>query len=346
MGVARPTLPPVSCPACGATLAPWRTVPGSEPALVDRRYELWRCSGCGTAVTRVGDDDRPGATGLGGANAGAGAGAGASSAPAADLHESGAYRPGTPRLYRAALPLLGAFGRRRLGLLKRIATPPARVLDAGAGQGRFVAAARAAGYDAFGIEPAQRGLKRARTFRVPVEAVTIEAAEIPAGSLDAVTLWHVLEHLADPGAALERIAGWLRPGGGLLVGVPSLGSVQARVGGERWFHLDVPRHRTHFTPAGLTRLLERSGLAPVAVHHLLLEHNPYGMWQSAVNRLTRDPSYVYNVLKRNAPPVSRDLAISMLAPPLAPLALAAELAAGVAHRGGTIAVLARRPRSA
>jgi SAM-dependent methyltransferase len=264
-------------------------------------------------------------------------------AGAGDLHESGAYRPGTPRLYRAALPLLRTYDRRRLGLLRRIAVPPARVLDAGAGQGRFVAAARAAGYDAFGIEPARRGLERAWALGPLVQPVTIEAAEIPAGSLDAVTLWHVLEHVADPGAALQRIAGWLRPGGGLLVGVPNLASLQARVGGERWYHLDVPRHRTHFTPAGLTRLLERSGLAPVAVHHLLLEHNPYGMWQSAVNRLTRDPSYVYNLLKRNARPASRDLAVSALALPLAPMAAAAELAAGVVRQGGTIAVLARRP---
>ncbi len=315
---ARHTLPPVTCPACGGTLAPWRTVPGSEPGLAHVRYELRRCAACGTGVTIA-------------------------PVGAADLHESGAYRPGTPRGYRAALPLLRIFDRRRLALLRRIAVPPARVLDAGAGQGRFVAAARVAGYDAFGIEPAQRALERAGALGVPVHPVTIEAAEIPAGSLDAVTLWHVLEHLADPGAALERIAGWLAPGGGLLVGVPNLASVQAQVGGERWYHLDVPRHRTHFTPAGLTRLLERSGLAPVAVHHLLLEHNPYGMWQSAVNRLTRDPSYVYNLLKRNAPPASRDLAISMLALPLAPLAVAAELAAGVAHRGGSIAVLARRP---
>jgi SAM-dependent methyltransferase len=241
------------------------------------------------------------------------------------------------------LPVLRTFDRRRLALLRRIATPPARVLDAGAGQGRFVATAHAAGYDAFGIEPSRRGLERARALGVPVQAVTIEAAEIGAGSLDAVTLWHVLEHLADPAGALARIAGWLRPGGGLLVGVPNLASLQARIGGERWYHLDVPRHRTHFTAGGLTRLLQDSGLAAVAVHHLLLEHNPFGMWQSAVSRLTRDPSYVYNLLKRNARATSRDLAVSALALPLAPAAAAAELAAGMARRGGTIAVLARRP---
>jgi SAM-dependent methyltransferase len=315
----------VTCPACGGTLGPWRNVPGSEPALARIRYELWRCGVCGTAVTR---DPDPGPE---------------VRSDAADLHDSGAYRAGTPRLYRAALPALRVFDRRRLALLRRLATPPARVLDAGAGQGRFVAAACAAGYDAFGIEPAQRGLERARGLGAPVQAVTIEAAPIAAGSLDAVTLWHVLEHLADPGAALARIGEWLRPGGGLLVGVPNLGSVQARLGGERWYHLDVPRHRTHFTPAGLTRLLQRSGLAPVAVHHLLLEHNPYGMWQSAVNRLTGQPSYLYNALKRNAPLAWPDLAVSALALPLVPVAAGAELAAGLARRGGTIAVLARRP---
>ncbi len=372
-GGARPTLPPVSCPACGGTLAPWRTVPGSEPRLALVRYELWRCAACGTAVTvdpggldgggagtAGGRDGDAGAGTAGGRDGDAGAGtaggrdgdAGAGTAGGrdgdagagtpTDLHDSGAYRSGTPRLYRAALPALRVFDGRRLALLRRLTTPPAKVLDAGAGQGRFVAAARAAGYDAFGIEPAQRGLERARRLGVPVVPVTIEAAEIEAGALDAVVLWHVLEHLAEPAGAIRRIAGWVRPGGGVLVGVPNLESIQARVGGDRWYHLDVPRHRTHFTPAGLARLLERSGVAPVAVHHLLLEHNPFGMWQSAVNRLTRDPSYLYNALKGNAPLASRDLAITGLALPLAPVAAAAELAAGLAGRGGTIAVLARR----
>ena len=57
------------------------------------------------------------------------------------------------------------------------------------------------------------------------------------------------------------------------------------------------------------------------------------MWQSAVNRFTERPSYLYNLLKRNAPLASRDLAITALALPLAPVAAAAELAAGLARPG-------------
>jgi SAM-dependent methyltransferase len=220
--------------------------------------------------------------------------------------------------------------------------PPARLLDAGAGRGRFVAGANAAGYTARGIEPSQRGVSAAAALHAPVEQASIESAEIEPGSLDAVTLWHVLEHLDDPGAAVARIATWLAPGGKLLVGVPNLASLQARIGGERWYHLDVPRHRVHFTPTGLQALLRRHRLTPVHTHHLLAEHNPFGMWQSLVNRLTTHPSYLYNLLKRNAPLRSPDLLITALAVPLAPVAALAELAAGLAGRGGTIAVLARR----
>jgi SAM-dependent methyltransferase len=219
---------------------------------------------------------------------------------------------------------------------------PARVLDAGAGQGRLVAAVRRAGYDALGLEPSQRGIERAAARGVRLMPTGIEQAEIQPGSLDAVTLWHVLEHLDRPAAALERIAGWLAPSGGLLLGLPNLASWQARLGGERWFHFDVPRHRTHFTVAGVTQLLRRAGFAVMAVQHLLLEHNPFGMWQTAVNLATERPSYLYNLLKRNAPLSARDLGITVAALGLAPVAALAELLAGLARRGGTIAVLARR----
>jgi SAM-dependent methyltransferase len=292
-------------------------VGSSEPRLGPARYELWRCPGCGTAVT-AGDP--------------------------VDLHDSGAYQPRTPRLHAAATPLLRRFDARRLALLGQLVAPRdrPRVLDVGAGQGRFVAAALAAGYDASGLEPSRRGIARASSEGVSLIPAGVDDAAIPAGSQDAVVLWHVLEHLERPAAALARIHEWLTPGGGLLLGVPNLDSWQATLSGERWYHLDVPRHRTHFTARGACVLLARNGFELLAVHHRVLEHNPFGMWQSAVNRATRHPSYLYNLLKRNAPVSARDLAITGAALGLGPAAALAELVAGMARRGGTIAVLARR----
>jgi SAM-dependent methyltransferase len=308
------------CPACGGELVSWRSVPASEPLLGSTRFKLRQCVSCGSAVT------------VGGA--------------LADLHESGAYAAGTPRLYRVVRPLLRRFDRRRLALLAPFAPPPGRLLDIGAGRGRFVLAAGAAGYEARGIEPSERGVAAASQIGAPVERVSIESAELPAGGFDVITLWHVLEHLDDPGDALRRIGGWLRPGGTVLVGVPNLGSWQAGLGGERWYHLDVPRHRVHFTVTGVHALLRRGGFKVLGTHHRLAEHNPFGMWQSGVNRLTDNPSYLYNLLKRNAPVRSPDLLITAAAVPLAPVAALAELAAASAGAGGTLAVLARPARAA
>jgi SAM-dependent methyltransferase len=304
------------CPACGGRLHPWRSVASSEPILDARRFELWRCERCGTAVTQGGSD--------------------------AGLHETGAYRPGPPRLYTPTRPIFGLFDRQRLALLKSLVPPPASLLDAGAGRGRFVLAAAAAGYDASGVEPSARGAESAARAGARVRRTSIEGAELDLASLDVVTLWHVLEHLEDPGTALTAIRGWLRPGGGLLVGVPNLGSLQAGIGGERWYHLDVPRHRIHFTVGGLQALLERHGFEITAVRHALLEHNPFGMWQSWVSRLTHRPSYLYNLLKRNAPFDPHDLIMTGAMLPLAPVAALLEVGAALTGRGGTVAVLARR----
>ena len=249
------------------------------------------------------------------------------------------YGTDRPRLARAAAPLLALFDRQRLALLREVAPAPGRLLDAGAGRGRFVAAARAAGYDARGIEPSPGAAAQGGPG---VELGTIEDAVVEPSSLDAVALWHVLEHVDDPAAALGSVAGWLRPGSGLLIGVPNLASFQAKLGGERWFHLDLARHRTHFTPAGLRALLERTGFAVEAERHVLAEHNPFGLWQTAVNRVTRTPSWLFNALQRNAPLWSRDALVTLLALPLLPVAVVVELAAGLARRGGTIAVVARR----
>jgi SAM-dependent methyltransferase len=155
-------------------------------------------------------------------------------------------------------------------------------------------------------------------------------------------LWHVLEHLDDPAAAIARVASLLAPGGRLLIGVPNLASVQASIGRERWYHLDLPRHRTHFTPAGLRALLERHGFAVEREQHALLEHNPFGLWQTIVNRFTTTPSWLFNALKRDAPLVHRDALVTLVLLPLAPLCLLAERAFAALGRGGTIAVVARR----
>ncbi|MCK9250496.1 MAG: class I SAM-dependent methyltransferase [Solirubrobacteraceae bacterium] len=317
------------CPACGAPLLSWRTVATSDPSLPGR-FALLRCPGCGTAVT---DGPPPRFD---------------------DAHDGGSYATRRPRGSGLAGPLLRAFDRQRLRIVARhAARRPSDaapdgdapvLLDVGAGRGRFVATAADAGWDARGLEPSARGVEAARdVYGVPLLRTTVEGADVAPSSVDAATLWHVLEHVDDPAATLRTIAAWLRPGGVLVVGVPNRRSCQARVGGARWFHADVPRHRTHFTPDGLRRVVAAAGLRTVAVHQVLLEHNPFGMWQSALNRATGTTSHLFYVLKRSQRPRPLVLLATVAALPLIPLAALVEAIAGLLGRGGTMALVARRP---
>jgi hypothetical protein len=67
--------------------------------------------------------------------------------------------------------------------------------------------------------------------------------------------------LDDVRAARELLA----PGGLALISLPNFGSWHARRFGADWFHLDLPRHRSHFTAQGLVTLLERAGLPVRAI---------------------------------------------------------------------------------
>jgi SAM-dependent methyltransferase len=222
------------------------------------------------------------------------------------------------------------------------------VLEIGAGDGDLVLRMRAAGLDAWGLDPSPAAAAAARTKGVEVETAGIESAEVPPAGQDAVVLWHSLEHVDDPAESMRRIAGWLAPGGAVIVAVPNLAGLQARIGGDRWFHQDVPRHRTHFTPAGATALLERSGFAVDRVRHLLIEQNPLGMWQTLLNRLTVERDFAFRLLKRDLGPAPRsarirDLLVTAIAGPILVVpAVLLELIADLAGRGGSMVIEASR----
>jgi SAM-dependent methyltransferase len=307
------------CPACGGPLSPWRRATAADPELAGRdSYELARCGPCGSAVTL----DPP------------------SSERAGALYEGGTYVPSAPAAGWLLEPLRRLVDADRMRFLGDL---PAgvRVLEIGAGDGRFVARMRAAGLDAHGVEPSPSARERAR-------AGGIELAADPPGDgerADAIVLWHVLEHLPDPAASLESARRALAPSGRLIVAVPNLASLQARIGGDRWFHQDVPRHLTHLTPGGLTVLLERSGFGRPRVTHLLVEQNPLGMWQTLLNRVTSERNVAFRLLKRDfsmrGGRAKLDVALTIaLALPLALVAPLLELGAGLARRGGTIVAVA------
>lgn len=299
-------------------MRPWRVAAPSDPALRGTGVPLELCERCGTARS-LGPPPRPIA------------------------HETSYYAPTRGWADRLIEPLRRLAERDRLRSLSAV-REGGRVLEIGSGDGRLLAALARRGHGVIGIEPSAAARARAASAGVETIGGGIEEASPEPRSCSAVVAWHSLEHLEAPDEALRRARVWLEPGGRLIVAVPNRASLQAWIGGDRWFHQDVPRHRTHFTATGARAIVERSGFGVDRVRHLVVEQNPLGMWQTLLNRLTGERDVAYRAIKRD--PTVRscraDLAISAVAgTPLAPLAIALELVAGLLRRGGSIVIEAR-----
>jgi SAM-dependent methyltransferase len=250
----------------------------------------------------------------------------------------GAYRPPEGRFSGPGDAVLGLTRATLARRLDRLA-PPGPVLDVGAGTGGLVAAVRRRGREAVGLEREARGE---------------DIRETPLAELDgdwaAIVFWHSLEHLAEPGVDLDRAIDLLAPGGLLVVAVPNAASLQARVFGDRWLALDLPRHLAHIPASALLRRLAERGLEVERVSHWRGGQVLFGWLHGLVGLAPGAPS-LYDAVRRpgarwqEQDPGRRTttLALALAAAPLAGLGAALEVGL---RRGGTVYVEARaRSRS-
>jgi SAM-dependent methyltransferase len=186
------------------------------------------------------------------------------------------------RFQAAPLDMLAAAG----------APVGARLLDVGCNVGYLVAAAAARGFRAHGLDGSAAAVAVGRErLGVDVRCARLHAGVVDEASEDVVVFNHVLEHLPDPGAALRAAAGWVRPDGWLVVGVPNFASPLARVAGTRWSGLVPEQHVWHFTPAALRRLVEASGFTAVRWRTRMLTYAPRspGQWSKWLVRRALEP---------------------------------------------------------
>ena len=147
--------------------------------------------------------------------------------------------------YRAAADLVKEIG------------PDARVLDAGCGEGYGAATLAAVAGHVVALDRDSDAVRHARRRYVEPNLLFItgdltDPATIPEGPFDLVVALHVFDHLENPEAAVDALAGRLAPEGGLYV------AVQNRLLLTEVGHAPNPFIRREMGPDELTQLLERS----------------------------------------------------------------------------------------
>lgn len=138
------------------------------------------------------------------------------------------------------------------------------LLDVGCGIGAFVHTMQQKGWQATGLEP------DANTRRLSKELYGLDLQDaselysLTPTSFDAITLWHVLEHVHDLHAYIEQLKSLLNSNGRLFIAVPNYQSVDANIYGSTWAAYDVPRHLYHFTPKSIQTLMSQHGLQVIS----------------------------------------------------------------------------------
>lgn len=162
--------------------------------------------------------------------------------------------PHPARIFRSGLVALSRWDR-----LQSFLPSSGRALDVGAGSGEFLHLLRSRGYDVQGVEPNEGFATLARdSLGLPITVGLWEELQ-PEEPFDFITLFHVLEHLANPIEALSQFQNWLRPGGYLVVQVPNVES--------RCSHPKGRFHRAHLFHFNLTTLAAAGAQARLSVHN-------------------------------------------------------------------------------
>lgn len=164
---------------------------------------------------------------------------------------------------KAAKKLIRA--RRRVRRLQRRYGLSGRWLDVGCSAGFVVAAARDAGFEAYGCDIELMGLEYGRTELqlTRLGAGLVQEQAYPDNYFQAISAYDVIEHVTDLNEFVAELKRIVHPQGVIDIGTPDLGHWRVPKNLSLWNEVKPGEHLYYFDRQTLTRLLERHGLSVV-----------------------------------------------------------------------------------
>ena len=134
------------------------------------------------------------------------------------------------------------------------------LLDIGSGTGAFLAVMKKKGWEVKGIEPDEDARRLTKQlYNLDIDNPTV-LNSIRGSSFNAITLWHVLEHVHQLHDYIEHLKRILKPQGKFFIAVPNYQSTDSNIYRSYWAAYDVPRHLYHFSPNSIEVLMQKHGL--------------------------------------------------------------------------------------
>lgn len=234
-----------NCPVCGSTaIHPLLTV--KDHSVSKEEFVIWQCSNCSLRFTQ----DVPDENSIG------------------RYYQSSDYISHT----NTSKGLINKLYQRvrnytlnqKADLIIGQTVKQGRILDIGAGIGAFLNTMKEKGWEIIGIEPDEGARQQAeKIFHLNLNETEV-LGQLPENNFDAITLWHVLEHVHQLHPYVERLKFLLKEHGKIFIAVPNYESLDHSIYRYYWAAYDVPRHLYHFTPKAMETLMQEHGLKVIA----------------------------------------------------------------------------------
>lgn len=135
-----------------------------------------------------------------------------------------------------------------------------KVLDIGCGNASYLAWLKQLGWEPYGVEIDEACVKFAKQeYGIDVFCGDLLEAKFPSNFFDCITMWHFLEHSSSPLLSLKESYRVMKQNSLLVICVPNIGSLEAKIFKSCWYPLDIPRHLYDFSGHTLRQLLGKAG---------------------------------------------------------------------------------------
>lgn len=229
------------CPCCGSNHIS-KSFTAKDYTVSNEMFEVWRCDDCTLQFTQnIPNSDEIG-----------------------PYYKSSAYVSHSDtkdgfvnRLYH----LVRSYtlqGKRKL-IQTETGLSQGALLDVGAGTGAFSNTMQEAGWKVTGLEPDETARQNAFQLHALQLLPSHQLYDLQDNQFDAITLWHVLEHVHELHPYMGKFNSLLKQDGRLFIAVPNYTSFDAALYGEYWAAYDVPRHLYHFSPKSMEVLAQSEG---------------------------------------------------------------------------------------
>lgn len=154
-----------------------------------------------------------------------------------------------------------------------------RILDVGCGSGRISQELIKLGYQVAGLDFSEEAVKKAVASRVSAKRANLdEGIQETDQSFDVVWAGDIVEHVFDPMGLLKESARVLKPGGVMLITIPSDVGLVSRIKmlfgishqEQMYYTSGFYKHHTFFTPRLIRFMLKKAGLREEVFRRILI----------------------------------------------------------------------------